>query len=321
LVYEGAALVPGSAVDFRSLECGTTVSRRYTIENRNAAPVEIRQVVADGGGFRATSVPALPMTIAPRGSISFDVVWEPQSAGTAAGTLNVNRLSFALAGAATNPPFPRPVIALDTLALKSGQQARIAVRFNTPSRAAGTGELRLEFVGPADPGFGFLAPASSRTVQFGVQKGQDLATFGTRAYIEFQTGSTAGAIVITAVLGTYTEQATIQLAQLTVQIDSARGTRTASTIELALGGFDNTRTAGALAFTFRDRSGQALGAGAVRADAASAFRQHFETANAGGLFYLRAVFPVAGAISQIDSVDVEMSNSTGTATKSVKIAE
>lgn len=321
VLYEGAVLAPGSTLDFGTLERGTTASRRYTIENRNAAPVEVKQVAAEGGGFRVAGAPVLPVTIAPRDSLSFEVVWDPQSAGPAEGVLNVNRLGFRPTGTATDPPFPRPKIALDTLALKSGQQARIAVRFDTLSRATGTGQLRLEFVGQADPGFGFLAPASGRTVQFGVQKGQDLATFGNRADIDLQTGTTAGAIVITAVLGPYTEQSTVQLAPLTVQIDSARGTRTASTIELTVGGFDNTRTAGPLVFTFRDRGGQVLGAGAVRADAAAAFKNHFETANAGGLFFLRAVFPVAGAIAQIDSVDVEMPNSAGTATKSVKIAE
>jgi hypothetical protein len=113
----------------------------------------------------------------------------------------------------------------------------------------------------------------------------------------------------------------VQLAPLAVQIESALGARTASAIELTLGGFDNTRTAGQLAFTFRDRNGQALGAGAIRADAAAAFQRHFETANAGGLFLLRAVFPVAGAIAQIDAVDVEIQNSAGTASKSVKITE
>ncbi len=320
-LYEGAALTPDSTLDFGSVQSGTTASRRYTIENRTAGPVEIRQIAAEGGGFRVAASPALPVTLAPRDSVSFEVVWEPRSTGPAEGTLNVNRLGFRLIGTATDPPFPRPRIALDTLALKSGQQARIAVRFDTPSPATGTGQLRLEFIGPADPGFGFLAPASGRTVQFGVQKGKDLVTFGTRADIDFQTGSTAGTIVITAVLGPYTEQASVQLVPQPIQIESARGVRTASTIELSLGGFDNTRTAGQLVFTFRDRDGQALGTGAIRADAASAFQRHFETANAGGLFFLRAVFPVAGAIAQIDSVDVDMPNTAGTANKSVKITE
>jgi hypothetical protein len=321
VLSDGLALAPGTTLDFGTLERGKTASRRYTIENRNAAAVAISEIAAAGGGFRVAGGPALPLALAPRESSSFEVIWEPQTAGAAEGTLSVNRLGFRLTGTATDPPFPRPLIALDSLALRSGQQARIAVRFNTPSPATGTGQLRLEFIGPADPGFGFLAPASGRTVQFGVQKGQDLATFGGRAYIDFQTGSTAGAIVITAVLGPYTEQATVQLAPLAVQIESAFGVRTESTVELALSGFDNTRTAGQLAFTFRDRNGQALGAGAIRAEAAAAFQRHFETANVGGLFFVRAVFPVSGAIAQIDSVDVEMPNSAGSATKSVKITE
>jgi hypothetical protein len=321
VLADGAALTPGSMLDFGTLECGKTASRRYTVENRNADPVEINQIAAEGGGFRTANAPALPVTLAPRQSVAFDVVWEPWSAGTAEGTLNVNRIGFRLTGTASSPPFPRPIIALDTPALKSGQQARIAVRFDTPLPATGTGQLRLEFVGPDDPGFGFLAPASGRTVQFGVQKGKDLATFGSRTDIDFQTGSTAGTIVITVVLGDQNEQATVQLAPQPVQIETAQGVRTGSTVELSLGGFDNTRTAGQLAFTFRDRSGRALGTGAVPVDATSLFQHHFETAGAGGLFSLRAVFPISGAISQIDSVDVEMPNTAGMSSKNVKITE
>jgi hypothetical protein len=317
----GVPLAPGTTLDFGSIERGKTASRRYTVENRNAATVQITQIAATGGGFRADGAPPLPRTLAPGDSVSFEVVWEPQNSGALEGTLNVNRLGFRLTGTATDPPFPRPIIALDTLALKSGQQARIAVRFDTPSPATGTGQLRLEFAGPADPALGFLSPASGRTVQFGVQKGNDLAMFGNRADIEFQTGTTAGTLVITAVLGTHTEQATLQLAPMPVVLDSVRGARTASAVELALGGFDNTRSAGQLIFTFRDPGGRALGSGAIRADAAAAFQKHFETSNAGGLFSLRAVFPVSGAVAQIDSVDVEMPNSAGSASKNVKITE
>ncbi|HOQ44209.1 MAG TPA: choice-of-anchor D domain-containing protein [Bryobacteraceae bacterium] len=321
VLCEGAVLAPGGMLDFGNLEGGAAASRRYSVENRTAGPIEITRIAAEGGGFRVEGAPPLPLTLAPGDSISFDVVWEPSSGGLLEGTLNVNRLSFRLAGIATEPPFPRPIITLDTTALKSGQQARIAVRFDEPSPVTGTGQLRLEFIGPDDPSFGFLAPASGRTVQFGVQKGKDLATFGGRADIEFQTGSTAGTIVITAVLGSHTEQAVVQLAPQVIHIDSARGIRAASTIELTLGGFDNTRTAGQLAFTFRDRGGQALGSGAIHADASAAFAHHFETANVGGLFFLRAVFPVTGAIAQIDSVDVEMRNSAGAVVKNVKITE
>ncbi|MGE5567822.1 MAG: choice-of-anchor D domain-containing protein [Rhodospirillales bacterium] len=321
VLCEGAVLAPGGTLDFGNLEGGAAASRRYTVENRTAGPVEITRIAADGGGFRIESAPPLPLTLAPGDSISFEVVWEPPTGGLIEGTLSVNRLTFRLAGVATEPPFPRPIIRLNTTTLKSGQQARIAVRFDEPSPATGTGQLRLEFIGPDDPSFGFLAPASGRTVQFGVQKGKDFATFGGRADIEFQTGSTAGTIVITAVLGSHNEQATVQLAPQVIHIDSARGVRTASAIELSLGGFDNTRTAGQLAFTFRDRAGQALGSDPIRADAAAAFAHHFETANVGGLFFLRAVFPVTGAITQIDSVDVEMQNSAGAVVKNVKITE
>jgi hypothetical protein len=230
----------------------------------------------------------------------------------------VNHATYRLWGTATNPPFPKPQIALQPQTPGSGQQVRLSIRLAEPSPASGSGELRMEFLGPADPGAGFLSPAGL-SATFTVQRGEDLARFGASTEITFQTGTTAGTIVFTVLLGAHTEQASLQLAAMPVAIDSASAVRRTGSLEVTVNGFDNSRTAGPLVFKFLDRSGQVLVP--IRVDGAAAFARHFETANAGGLFALRAVFPVTGNASVVDSVDVELVNAVGTARRNVKMTE
>ena len=73
-----------------------------------------------------------------------------------------------------------------------------------------------------------------------------------------------------------------------------------------------------MAFTFYDRAGTAVVPGAIRADSSAEFGRYFRTSPLGGLFQLRATFPVTGEASAIDAVEVEMANSAG-ASKSARV--
>jgi hypothetical protein len=318
VLLDNVALTPGSAVDFGSIQSGSSASRTLVLKNQNTDPVLVSQLAVGGTGFRGPIGAAAPVFLAPQQSVEFDVVWEPQAAGAAEGSLTVNHATYRLLGTATEPPFPKPQIVIQPETPGSGQQVRLSIRLAEPSPASGSGELRMEFVGPSDPGAGFLAPPGL-SATFTVQRGEDMARFGASTEITFQTGTTAGTIIFTALLGAHTEQASLQLAAMPVAIDSASAVRRTGSLEVTVNGFDNSRTAGPLVFTFLDRSGQVLVP--IRVDGAAAFAQHFETANAGGLFALRAVFPVTGNASVVDSVDVELVNAVGTARRNVKMTE
>jgi hypothetical protein len=84
-------------------------------------------------------------------------------------------------------------------------------------------------------------------------------------------------------------------------------------------GFDNTRSIGALAFTFYDSSGNVLPSGSIQTNAAGDFAKYFSGSDLGGAFILRAVFPVTGDTSRIASCDVTLANSAGT-TKAPRIS-
>jgi hypothetical protein len=78
-------------------------------------------------------------------------------------------------------------------------------------------------------------------------------------------------------------------------------------------GFDNTHTAGLLTFTFFDAAGNAIAPGAIRTDATASFASYFQSSNLGGVFLLKADFPVTGNPSQVSTFQAQIANSAGTA--------
>ena len=78
-------------------------------------------------------------------------------------------------------------------------------------------------------------------------------------------------------------------------------------------------SASKLAFTFYARDGRAVSFGAINVDATDSFRSYFATAALGGMFSLKASFPVTGSPDEIDSVEMELVNSQGnTRTERIK---
>ncbi len=317
VLLDGAELGSGAMVDFGSIERGGTAKRRIVMENHTTAAIEVSLAVG-GYRFRGPVGLASALSLDRGATASFEIAFEPLQAATHRGNLYINKRTYNLTGVAVDPPLPRPQIVIETEPLRSGQQARLSVRFAGPSRSSGSGTLTLEFTGRKDAAIQFLAPAG-RTVPFTVVEGEDRARFNGRQELEFQTGTTAGALTFSAELGGTTDRVAVVLQELPPVIDSAHAGRTASEVELSLSGFDNARTSAPLAFIFYDAAGQRLGA--VRADGGPAFRAHFESSDAGGLFALRAVFPVTGNAQRIDTVEVEIANTIGAVRRNVKIGE
>lgn len=308
---------PGETIEFGALKAGSSASKRLKLDNKTSTAAAVNTLTVSGGGFRGPVGTSAPLSIPAGKSVSFDVVWEPKASGAADGTLEIGGRMYKLQGTGLDPPFQEPRISFDTAA-GSGKQVKLSIRFGAPSESNGSGQLRLDFVGKDDPAVGFLSPAG-RSATFTVKAGEDFARFNGQPDIVFQTGTTAGTILFTAALDSYTVQNSLVVAAAPVTVDSASASRTSASVDLRLSGFDNSRSATQLAFRFFDRSNQLLGV--VRADAASLFKAHFENSKLGGLFALRAVFPVTGNAAQIDSVEVEVANSAGSSNKNVKIVE
>jgi hypothetical protein len=103
-------------------------------------------------------------------------------------------------------------------------------------------------------------------------------------------------------------------------VDAIRRTSAIGQLTVSVSGFDNTRSVSQVRFTFYDRSSKTIG-DTVTADVTTVFQAYFKNPEMGGMFVLRAQFPVTGDATQIDSVEVELTNSTGVTRASAKIAE
>ena len=315
-------LISGSAVDFGEVERRSSAARHIVLENPFGQRLTIRNLAVSGEFFRIDPPPALPLTLEPGGSVAFDVLFEPLSAGIREGALDVDDRNIVLRAKGVEPPLPKPRIALESSALGSAQQGKLSIRFEAEARTSGSGRVVLDFQPaaggfPRDPAIVFPS-TNSPAATFTVTEGQSQARFGDKQQIEFQTGTTAGTLTIRAELGPYTEQTSLTLNPAPVGIDAASGLRTSSGLEVYIAGWDNTRSAGQLSFTFYGPAG-AVVAGPIRADAAAAFQRYFQSSEVGGIFSLRALFPVTGDASGVGGVEVEIVNSSGT-TRSKRIA-
>ena len=132
-----------------------------------------------------------------------------------------------------------------------------------------------------------------------------------QAALAFQTGTTAGALTFSvAIDGGGTDQQTVPIPAAAPVITGMQTVRSGGVVELRITGFDNTRTLGALSFTFYDAAGSAIAPGVIRADASAEFARYFATAEAG-VFMLRLAFPVSGDTSGIAACETALTNSAG----------
>jgi hypothetical protein len=291
-----------STVDFGAVERGTSSVVHLAVENHAAMALTVPPIAVYGDGFLLGEPSPAGIMLQPQQSASFDLIFAPSTSGSYAGTLTAGSLTFALAGIGIDPPLPNPVLTVDLPQSASGQQGIAHVALDAVARVAGAGTLTLDLQGGADSTVAFAA--GGRSVSFTIVPGDMRALDA-----PFQTGTTAGTLVFTATLGTVSVQKTVVIAPLPVATSAVQATRTGSGITVQVSGFDNTRTAGALAFTFFDRAGNAIPPAPIAATAD--FAGFFQTSDLGGLFLLNAVFPVNGDVSQVAAFEVQFTNSAG----------
>src|SRR5262249_8624238 len=131
--------------------------------------------------------------------------------------------------------------------------------------------------------------------------------------------TTAGTLVFMAQLGGATDQLSVAIPNAPTGVSATQGQRAPSSVQVDVTGYDNTRTIGALSFTFYDATGAVLPSGSVQSNAAVDFARYFAGSDLGGAFVLRAVFPVTGDITRIAACDVTLTNSAGS-TKAPRIS-
>jgi hypothetical protein len=304
-----------TGLDFGAIERGTEATRRIVLVNESDQVLTPAVTVADGT-FRLASGPAGTVVLQPLQVSYADIVYAPVSAGPQRGELRIDTRRFPLFGTTLEPPLPKPIVTIDLKGSPpgSGQQPLADVWFDPAPRTSGAGRLRIDFHPSVDagddPAILFVATAS-RSIDFSIIENEPNAQFGSAVAVPFQTGTTAGKIVLTAQVGDWAETASLEIPQQPVVIESVLMTRTASSVDVQVSGFDNTRSLTAASFTFLQKDGTALPPGTQQQDLAAAFKNYFAGSSEGGTFQLKLSFPVTGGTAAIDSVQVVMTNAAG----------
>jgi len=304
-----------SPLDFGSVVRRATAARRILLSNPGGRNMLINVGTRDAVFQLQPSTSPIPL--AAGGSTVIEIDFVPTTNGSQPSALLVDQQVYPLVGVGIDPPFPPPTIEIDSAALASSQQGKLTVRLSTASQASGTGEVDIDIVPKSakantDSGILFLT-GSSRTATFNVNQGDTVGHFGSEDSIAFQTGTTAGDLVFTVKLGNFVGQQKFTIARAVVGVDSSKAQRTSAGLDLLLNAFDNTRSAAMMTFTFFDQNGTMLPPGAIAVDGSVAFLQFFGSSDLGGVFGLHAFFPVLGNPNQVDSVEVDIVNSAGTA--------
>ena len=290
-------------LDFGIVVRGATSQRRITIQNETTLILTVPAISVRGNDFALLGTVPSGHALGPHQGGEFTIVFTPHSAGALQGSLTLGDRSYPLVGTGTDPPLPKPTVLLDLNRATSAQQGALIVRFDAPAETSGTGRATLDFHGPADSAIAFAA--GGRSVAFPIAPG-DL-----QAVLPFQTGTSAGVLTFTAQIGGYSGQQSVTIAAAPPGISTAQAVRTGGTLAVSITGFDNTRSLGALSFTFYDAAGNPIAPGAIRTDSTADFAQYFASSGLGGVFLLRAEFPVTGNAAMVASCEATLDNSAG----------
>ncbi len=314
---------PATAISFGQIVAGGTGSAALTFTVTNPqttiSAVAVPNLTVSGSNFTLSGAPALPATIQPGASLSFQVVFSASAVGTYPGSLTVGTRQFPLTGQSITSPLPDVTFQLDASPLTSQQQVHLSVQVASASPVSAIGQLSLTFAPSVsgisdDPAIVFTA-TNGRTLQLSVANGATSATSNNQSSFTLQTGTTAGTLTFTVTFpnkAPYSKSFTISPAQVAITSGKAQGQT--PNLVVTLTGYDNTYSTGQLSFNFYDTNGNLLTPKGVPVDATSAFHQYFFTNDqAGGAFSVQASFPVKGIdVTKVAKTTVTLTNSAGT---------
>jgi len=287
-------LKAGEKVSLGAVERRSVLQRRIRI-----TPPAAATVTGDGFRLTPTSDPSL-----------FELQFQSDRVGLASGFLQVEQRQFPLEVQVNDFPTPAPsFVWLDQAA--PAKQMKFKIRLAEPVRAAVTGALTVTFTpdsGLPDDAAVMLLPISARSQPVPFAEGATES-----GELALQTGSTAGIIRVRIAIGSRSAEESIRIAPSPVVLTSLKAAVASANAQITLTGYDTARTATRISFTFYLKSGQPAAPGRIDADVRTAFADYYKTVS-GSVFSLRAHFPVSGTHTELDSVEIELANASGTTT-------
>lgn len=314
----------GGRIPAGAAETGTTIRRKFFVENpyTTAVPFRGARVLSGGTVFSLVQPPTQP-EIPPGAELEIQVDFSPDRMGVHQASIDVNGRNYLLYGEGLEIPVPRPTLRIDGAAT-SAQQPKLIVELPQASRTTVSGTLTMDFrpstsIANDDSGVRFLA-GEARRLTVDVKPGDRLGSFGALPEAKFQTGTTAGTILFTLTFGPHKETLSVQIPPAPVKLDTVAAVRRSNDLDLTINAYDNARSVSQVLFTFYDSTGRPVAPGTIRVDLAADFQRYFASSRAGTTFSLNATFPVTGPAAQILEMEAELVNNTGgTKTERIKI--
>ena len=330
LLQNNQPLAPSQMLAFGNVPVGSSGTLQLMLANQTPAALTVPAIQPfTVSAFSVAGAAVSRPSVAPGASVELDVVFTPTATGPQQATLTIGVFTYPLQGtgtAATPPVLPQPTIQVNLPTVASAQQGSIAVSLAAAAAANATGTVTLAFTPAdglnADPAVTFSDGTGS--VSFTVAPGASTGQFSAGPSASFGTGTTAGTLAFTVVLGSNTATTNVVIPAAVIGIDAAVAARnvscapsevycTATNIELQINGWDNTRTASTIVFGFYDSSGSLIAPGSITIAGTTAFQEYFATSVLGGVFALNALFPVTGNTDLVVAAEVQLTNSQGTA--------
>ncbi len=320
-----ASLANGGTVVFPNTNLGSSTTISIVVTNGGNTAASIGGISVTGGGFSLAALPALPATVNPGATLQFNIVFTPASTTTATGTLQIDAFSAGLRGVANQPP-PISGVVFGSLPANAAplQQPAVSLALSQPYSLPVTGTLTLTFVSNSfadDPNIQFAS--GGRTVNFTIPANTVNAVFGSAQQVQFQTGTVAGVITITAALSVASASVTPSPAPaVQVAIPAAApllsnvqlGATTANSFEVLITGLSTTRDVASLNLQFTPASGAQLQTTSLTVNSEGAFNTWFQSQTGisfGSQFTASVIVNISGNGNAIQSVAVTAGNSQG----------
>ena len=95
---QSSPLAAGATLTLPATNLGASYTAAITVINSGDANATVGGLSVVGAGFSIANAPPTPATLVPGGSLVFNLVFQPQAAGPATGTLLIGSVSFPLSG-------------------------------------------------------------------------------------------------------------------------------------------------------------------------------------------------------------------------------
>jgi hypothetical protein len=316
---EGTVIFPNTSI-------GTKSSAVLQVSNTGNLATTVNAVNLTGAGFVFAETPAAPRQIAPGEALNISVDFAPQITGTITGVLQVEDQTINLRGIGGAPP-PMPAVTFTGLAGSADplQQPSLGLALASPYPLDITGKLALGFTSDSfvdDPAMQFAS--GGRSVDFRIPANTTEALFGqTAKVVQFQTGTVAGVITLSASFATGSvdltpKPAPVQPVLISGQTPQLRnlqiGARTASSFEVLLTGFSTLRSVIGITLTFVAAPGSNLQTTSVPINVETPFSAWYQSAPArsvGSQFTVSITITVVGDINAVQSLSAIATNAKG----------